>query len=157
MNELGPNLPSGWCQAQPIRISFSPQNGFITETLLSFISCPGGWSQTIPQVKKPDVEALGWCGYTWAGVVIRGLLLWSRLDILPNSLKQCWRCLMVEKLTFNILETALVDIPAVSMPIARSLKTWDICGIVLCDKSAHFWVAFYCPQDKVHLCNDHST
>ena len=29
---------------------------------------------------------------------------------------------MVEKLTLNSLETALVDIPAVSMPIARFLK-----------------------------------
>ena len=33
-------------------------------------------------------------------------------------------------------------------------KTWDICGIVLCDKTAHFRVAFYCPQHKVHMCND---
>ena len=31
--------------------------------------------------------------------------------------------LMVEKLTLNYLATALVDIPAVSMPIARSIKT----------------------------------
>ncbi len=38
---------------------------------------------------------------------------------------------MVEKLTFNSRVTALVDIPAVSMPIARSLKTCDICGIKL--------------------------
>jgi hypothetical protein len=30
---------------------------------------------------------------------------------------------MVEKLTFNSLATALVDIPAVSMPIVRSIKT----------------------------------
>jgi hypothetical protein len=30
---------------------------------------------------------------------------------------------MVEKLTLNYLPTALVDIPAVSMPIVRSLKT----------------------------------
>ena len=37
----------------------------------SFISCPGGWSQTIPQMKNP------------AAVVTRDL----RLDILPNSLK----------------------------------------------------------------------
>jgi hypothetical protein len=29
-----------------------------------FISCPGGWSQTIPQVKKLDVEVLGRRGYT---------------------------------------------------------------------------------------------
>ena len=32
----------------------------------SFISCPGDWSETIPQVKKPDVEVLGWRGYTWS-------------------------------------------------------------------------------------------
>ena len=51
---------------------------------------------------------------------------------------------------------ALVYIPAVSMPIALSLKTWDICGIVLCDKTAHFRVTFNCPQHKVHLCNNHA-
>ena len=26
--------------------------------------CAGGWLQTIPQMKKPDVEVLGWLGYT---------------------------------------------------------------------------------------------
>jgi hypothetical protein len=40
-----------------------------TEILLSFISCPGGWSQMIPQVTKLDVEVLGWCGYTCSAVV----------------------------------------------------------------------------------------
>jgi hypothetical protein len=63
---------------------------------------------------------------------------------------------MVEKLTFNSLAAALVDISAVSIPIARSLKTWDICGNVLCDTTIHFRVDFYCPQHKVHLCNDHA-
>ena len=63
---------------------------------------------------------------------------------------------MVEKFTLNYLATALVNIPAVSMPNAHSLKTSDICGIVLCDKTAHFRRAFYCPQHKVHLCNDHA-
>ena len=63
---------------------------------------------------------------------------------------------MVEKLRFNYLATALVDIPAVSMPIGHSLKTRDICGIVLCDKTVHFRLAFYCPRRKVHLCNDHA-
>jgi hypothetical protein len=58
---------------------------------------------------------------------------------------------MVEKLTFNSHATPLVDIPSVGMPIAHSIKT---CGIVLCDKTAHFRVAFYCHQHKVHLCND---
>ena len=33
-----------------------------------FISCLVGCSQTIPQVKKPDVEVLGWQGYTWSAV-----------------------------------------------------------------------------------------
>ncbi len=31
--------------------------------------CLGGWSQTILQVKKPDMEVWGWCGYTWSVVV----------------------------------------------------------------------------------------
>ncbi len=63
---------------------------------------------------------------------------------------------MVEKRTFNSRATALVDILAVTMPIARSLKTCAICGIVVCDKSAHFRVAFYCGQPKAHLCNNHA-
>ncbi len=107
-------------------------------------SCLSGWSQTILEVKMLDVEA-------WAGVVTRGLWLWGRLDVLPNSQRR----LMVEKWTFNLRATALVDIPAVSMPIAHSLKTCNICGIVLCDKTAHFRVAFYCGQPKAHLCNNH--
>ncbi len=32
-------------------------------------SCPGGWSQTILEVKMLNVEVLGWCGYTWSTVV----------------------------------------------------------------------------------------
>ncbi len=72
-----------------------------------------------------DVEVLGWCGYTWS-VVVRPVGCTAKLSEMP-------------------LETAygreaLVDIPAISMPIARSLKTCDICGIVLCDKTAHFRV-----------------
>ncbi len=78
-----------------------------------------------------------WMWRSWAGVVTRGLRLWGRLDVLPNYLKRFWRRLMVEKWAFNSWATALVDIPAVSMTITRSLKTCDICGIVLCDKTAH--------------------
>jgi hypothetical protein len=47
---------------------------------------------------------------------------------------------VVEKLTLNYPATALLDIPAVSMPIACSIKTLGICGIVLCDNTAHFIV-----------------
>ncbi len=110
-------------------------------------SCPGGWSQMILEVKM-------W--RSWAGVATRGLRLWGRLDVKPNYLKCLWRRLMVEKLTFNSRATALVDIPAVSMPIAHSLKTCNIFGIVLCDKTTHFRVSFYCGQPKAHLCNNHA-
>jgi hypothetical protein len=82
-----------------------------------------------------------------AAVVTCGLRLWGRLNVL--SLKLHWMQLMVEKLTFNSLAKALLDKPAVSMPIARSLKIWDVYGIVLCDKSAHFRVAFYCHTCQV--------
>ena len=37
---------------------------------------------------------------------------------------------------------------------ACSLKTWDICGIVLCNKLQI--LMGFCPQHKVHLCNDHA-
>ncbi len=54
-----------------------------------------------------------------------------------------------------------MDIPAVSMPIASSLKISDVCGIVLCDKTSHFRVAFYCGQPKalksLLLSHHHST
>jgi hypothetical protein len=46
------------------QISFPP----VVQTH-SFISCPGGWSQTIPQVKKLDVEVLCWRGCMWSKVV----------------------------------------------------------------------------------------
>ncbi len=97
-----------------------------------------------------------WMWRSWAGVVTCGLQLWGRLDVLPNSLRRLWRWLMVEKWISNSRATALVDIPAVSMAITRSLITYDICGIVLCDKTAHFSVAFYCGQPKAHLCNNHA-
>jgi hypothetical protein len=40
-----------------------------TEMLLNFISCLCDWSQRIPQVKRPDVEILGWPAYTWSAIV----------------------------------------------------------------------------------------
>ncbi len=63
---------------------------------------------------------------------------------------------MVEKLTLISQATALVDIPAVSMPIARSLKTCNICVIVLRDKTSPFREAFYCGQLKAPLSNNHA-
>ncbi len=108
-------------------------------------SCPGGWSKTILEVK----EVLGWCGCTWSAVV-RLVGYTAKFSEMPLE------TFMVAKLTFNSRATALVEIPAVSLPIACSLKTCDICGIVLCDKTTHFRVAFYCGQPKAHLCNNHA-
>jgi hypothetical protein len=39
----------------------------------NFFSCPVGWSQMVTQVKKPDVEVLGWRGYTWSNRMWRVL------------------------------------------------------------------------------------
>ncbi len=68
-----------------------------------------------------------WMWRSWADVVTRSLRKWGRLDVLPNSLKCLWRRLMVEKCKFNSWATVLVDIPAVSMPIAHSLKNFVCC------------------------------
>ncbi len=53
------------------------------------LSCPGGWSQTVLRVKKPDVEVLGWCGDTWSTV----------MGPVGCTRKQHWRWLMVVKWT----------------------------------------------------------
>lgn len=63
---------------------------------------------------------------------VNSSLKWfGRLNVLPNSLRHLWTWLIVR--AFTSLATALVDIPAVSMPIACFLKTCDICGILLPD------------------------
>ncbi len=66
-----------------------------------------------------------WIWRSWAGVVTRGLRLWGRLDVLPNSLKRLRRQLIVEIWTFNSQ-----DIPAVSMPFACSLKILWHCAVI---------------------------
>jgi hypothetical protein len=79
------------------------------------ISCRGGWSQTIPQVKKPDVEVFGWRGYMWLAVV-RPVGCTAQLFL--TTLEAPYG----REMLFNALATALVDIPVVSVPIARSLN-----------------------------------
>lgn len=44
--------------------------------------------------------------------------------------------------TSDLSDAAQVDSAAASMPIAYSLQTCNTCGIVLCDNTAHFRVAF---------------
>ncbi len=90
-------------------------------------SCPGGWSQTILEVKMLDVEVQGWCGYTWSAVV-RPVGWPAKFSETP--LETAYG----REINIQFKATSLVDIPADSMPIACSLKTCDICGFVLCDK-----------------------
>jgi hypothetical protein len=61
---------------------------------------------------------------------------------------------MLEKLTLHFMTTVLVDMPAVTMPIARSLNFTHLWHCVV--TKLHILVAFHCPQHKVHLCNDHA-
>ncbi len=96
-------------------------------------SCPGGWSQTILEVKMLNVEVLGWCGYTWS-TVVRPVECTDKFSETPLEMTYG------REMTIQFKATALVDIPAVSMPITRSPKTCDICGIVLCDKTAHSFI-----------------
>ena len=105
--------PPTWEPGPANQMTFPHKRALLqTEILLNFISCPGGWSHTIPQVKKSDVEVLGGCGYAWSAVVrpVGHTAKFSKMTY-------------VEKLTLHYLATALVDIPAVSMPIALSLRT----------------------------------
>ena len=100
-------------QAQPIRMSFSPQKGFITDIITPQFHQLSGLRRS----RK-------WRRQMWrsrAGMVTRGLRL-RPVGLMTNSPKRQWRWFMVEKWTFNSLATALVDIPAFSMPTAHSVN-----------------------------------
>ncbi len=99
-------------------------------------SCPGGWSQTILEVKMLDVGVLGWCSYTWSAVV-RPVGCTAKFSETPLEMAYG------RELTFNSWATALVDVPAVSIPIARSLSLRDTCAIFMLSNQhldmPHLW------------------
>ncbi len=107
-------------------------------------SCPGGWSQTILEVKMLDVEVLGWCGYTWSAVV-RPVGCTAKFSETP--LETAYGRVHGQQLWWTFLQSAC-QLHAPSK-LATSVA-------LCCDKTAHFRVAFYCGQPKAHLCNNHA-
>ncbi len=113
-------------------------------------SCPSGWPQTILEVKMLDVEVLGWCGYTWSAVV-RPVGCTAKFSETP--LETAYGREMNIKFMGNSSGGHSCSQHA-NCTLPQNLQ--NICGIVLCDKTAHFRVVFYCGQPKEHLCNNHA-
>ena len=104
---------SGRAQAYPLGSQANPlRRGFITDR--NTPQHPHLPSQTIPQVKTPDLEVLDWRGYTWSAVV---MLVGCTAKFSKTMLEAAYGREMNIKFYGNI----------VSMPVARSLKTRDIC------------------------------
>jgi hypothetical protein len=93
------------------------------------------------------MEVLGWRGYTWSAVV---KLIGRTAKFSKTMLEEAYGWEMNIQLSGNSSGGQS------SSQHANCTISQNICGIVLCDKTAHFKVAFYCSQHKVHLCNDHA-
>jgi hypothetical protein len=100
----------------------------------SFISCPGGWSQTMP-----DVEVLLWLGYTWS-VVVR--LVGRTAKFSKTMLKAAY-----DREMNKYLVTALVYINAFSMPIACALNLRHLCHCCLTKLHILEW-SFIVPRTR---------
>ena len=87
-----------------------------------------------------DVEVLGWCGYTWCEAG------WMYAKLSETPLEMAYS-IHGQQLWWTFLQSACqLHSPS---KLATSVA-------LLCDKTAHFRVAFYCGQPKVHLCNNHA-
>ncbi len=100
--------------------------------------CPGGCSQAILEVKMLDVEVLGWCGFKWS-VVASPVGCTTQFSETP-----------LETASLQFMNNSS-DINSCSQhancTLPQNLRHLWHCT-VLCDKTAHFRVAFYCGQPK---------
>ncbi len=96
-----------------------------------------------------DVEVLGWCGYTWSPVV-RPFGCTAKFSERP--LETAYGREINIQFTGNSSGGHSCS-QHVNCTLPQNLH---ICGIVPCEKIAHFRVAFYCGQPKAHLCNNNA-
>jgi hypothetical protein len=83
-----------------------------------------------PQEKKPDVVVLGWRSYTWS-VVVRPVGRTTKFS--TTRLEAAYGR--------EISNSSGGHSCSEQCHLHTSLKTWELCGVVLFDKTAHFRVA----------------
>ncbi len=107
----------------------------------------GGWSQMVLEVKMLYMEVLGWCGYNMWCAVVRPVECTAKLSemILETTYGR----------EMNIQFMGNSSGGHSCSQHANCTLPHNLC-LQLCDKTAHFRVAFYCGQPKAHLCNNHA-
>ena len=120
---------------------FSPTKGHFYSHKYSSAPVP---LQTIPQVKKPDVEVLGWHDYTWSEVVNP---VGCTAKFSKTTLDAVYGREINIKFSGNISGWHSCSQHA-NCTLPQNLRCVALCCVTE--------VAIYCPQHKVHLCIDHA-
>ena len=101
----------------------------------------------VPHKKKPDVEALGWRGYRWSTVV-------RPVGPIAKFFKTTLEAAYGREININFSGISSGGcscsqyVNCTVPQLETSVALWSVTKL-------HILVAIYCPQHKVHLCNDH--